>query len=203
MTFRWIRLGVLGLAGLALAGLSGCSTLSGGGAAPSIFDLDAPTDFGGLKGKAAVQLLVPKPSVSDALASSRVAVRQGGAEIAYFPGVTWSDEVPSLIQTTLTRAFENSGAVKAVGRPGESLAIDDQVIVDVRAFELDVSQAPVGHVVLGVKLLDDRNGKVRATKVFDVSVPATTDAAKPAIAALNKASEEAVRQVVAWTVEVL
>lgn len=181
--------------------LAGCSTL-GLGSTPKpddIFDLAAPSAFDGAARRSSAQILVPLPNASDALSSARIAVRADGGSISYLPGVSWSDELPPLIQTIMVRAFENSGRVKAVGKPGESLAIDDQVIVDIRAFELDVTGSPAAHVTLGVKLLDERNGKVRASRVFDVSRPAASDRPKDAIAAIDQAASAAVAEVVVWT----
>lgn len=189
---------------LALA-LTGCSTLGLGSSSKpdAIYDLAVPTAFDGVAKRSATQLLVPLPSTSDALATQRIAVRATGGSISYLPGVSWSDQLPPLIQTVTVRAFENSGRVKAVGKPGESLAIDREVIVDIRAFELDVTGSPAGHVTLGVKLLDERTGKVRATHVFDVSRPATSDRPKDAIEAINQAASAAVAEVVTWTASTL
>ena len=181
--------------------LAGCSTL-GLGSTPkpdAIFDLAVPTLFDGASRRSSAQLLVPMPNASDALSSARIAVRDDGGSLSYLPGVSWSDELPPLIQTVLVRAFENSGRVKAVGKPGESLAIDDQVIVDIRAFELDVTGSPAARVTLGVKLLDERTGKVRASRVFEVSRPSTSDQPKAAIAAIGEAASAAVAEVVVWT----
>lgn len=185
--------------------LAGCSTLGlGASATPNaIYDLAAPTAFGDMAKRSPAQLLVPLPSASDALSSERIAVRATGGSISYLPGVSWSDQLPPLIQTVMVRAFENSGRVKAVGKPGESLAINDQVIVDIRAFELDVTGSPAAHVTLGVKLLDERTGKVRATQVFDVSRPSASDRPKDAIAAIDQATSAAVAEVVSWTASAL
>lgn len=189
------------LAALTLAlALGGCASLGFGDTPPpdNIYDITAPSNFDGSARRSSAQLLVPLPSTNDALSTARIAVRSGGS-ISYLPGVSWSDQLPALVQTTLVRAFENSGRVKAVGRPGESLAIDDQVIVDVRAFELDVAGSPTARVALGVKLLDDRTGKVRASRVFEASVASSSDQPKAAIAAIDKAASTAVADVVIWT----
>lgn len=185
--------------------LASCSTLGLGSTAKpdAIYDLAVPTAFDGAVKRASAQILVPQPSASDALSTARIVVRAGGGSISYLPGVSWSDQLPPLTQTIMVRAFENSGRVKAVGKPGESLAIDDQVIVDIRAFELDVTGAPVARVAFGVKLLDERTGKVRATHVFEVTRPSASDRPKDAIAAIDQAASAAVAEVVGWTASVL
>lgn len=180
-------------------GLGACSTLGLGttGGPQSLVDLAVPNGFEPGR-RVSAQLLVPMPVSSDALASARVAVRNGGS-VSYLPAVAWSDQLPALVQTTLVRAFENSGRVKAVGRPGESLAIDDQVIVDIRAFELDVTSTPTARVALGIKLLDDRSGKVKASRVIETSRPAASDRPADALRALDEAASVAVSEVVTWT----
>jgi cholesterol transport system auxiliary component len=187
---------------IALLLLPGCGTFfGGGGPAPEIFDLTAPTVFDG-RGRSRAQLLVPAPAAVAALSSTRIAVRPDPARIAYYPGAVWSDELPALVQLKLVRAFENSGRAQAAARPGESLAIDYQVIIDIRAFEIDI-EAGVAHVELGVKLLDDTNGRVRASRVVTVRVPARADAAPEAVAALNAAADQALSEVVNWTVSTI
>lgn len=188
----------------ALAALAGCSTLGGGGGAPpDIFDLSAPTAFAGVTGRTSAQLLVPVPSAIDALATNRVVVRQPGGQISYFAGTSWSDELPSLVQTKLLRAFENSRRARAVGRPGESLAIDYQVIVDIRSFELDVAGGRQAAVELGVKLLDDRTGRVRAARIFEARVPSASDDPAAAVQAIDRAASQAFTEIVDWTASVL
>lgn len=184
----------------AAAALSGCSTLGGGTTkAPDIYDLAAPTRFEGMKGRTGAQLLVTVPTAVDALATTRIVVREAGDRLSYYPDVSWSDQLPALVQTKLVRAFENSGRAKAVGRPGESLAIDYRVIVDIRAFELDVAAGRSAHVELGVKLLDDRTGQVRATRIVDARVPAASDRTADVVAALDGAASKAFADIVVWT----
>ncbi|WP_139315182.1 ABC-type transport auxiliary lipoprotein family protein [Mongoliimonas terrestris] len=188
----------------AALGMSACASLGGGGPAPDIYDLTAPSAFEAVGGaRTQAQLLVPVPTAISALATSRVVVRPSAAQIAYFPATTWSDELPALVQVKLIRAFENAGKARAVGRPGESLAIDFQVIVDIRAFELDLASGRTAYVALGVKLLDDRSGTVRASRVFEARVPAASDSPADAIAALDAAASQAFTAIVAWTASTL
>lgn len=193
---RFIR--AAAVSGAALT-LGACATLLNADTEPpALYDLAAPAAFQTAPRKT-VQLLLPQPTASDALATNRVAVRRRDGSLAFFTGVSWSDELPALLQTSLARAFQNSGRVKAVGKPGQGLAIDDQVLVDIRSFELDVRGTPTARVVLGVSLLDDRNGKMIASRVFDVSRPASSDRPADGIVALTAAADDALRQVVDWS----
>ncbi|ODN71464.1 ABC-type transport auxiliary lipoprotein family protein [Methylobrevis pamukkalensis] len=186
--------------------VAGCSTVIGGSSkAPAIYDLGTRIDFAGLPpGKrTAAQLLIPKPAAIQAIDTQRIVVNPTATEISYFPDVQWSDELPELLQVKLVRAFEDSGRAKAVGRPGESLAIDYQVVVDIRDFAFEVEPSPAASVILGVKLLDDTSGKVVATRVFTVRAPAANDAAASVVTAFDSAASQAIREVVVWTVGVI
>jgi cholesterol transport system auxiliary component len=188
---------------VAAALLSGCATLVGSGPAADIYDLSPPTDFGAASGRTRAQLLVPPPSAIGALATQRIAVRPDRSRISYYPNAVWSDELPAMLQLKLVRAFENSGRAAAVGRPGDSLSIDYQVIVDVRAFEVDIADGGSAHVQLGVKLLDDRNGRVRASRIVTARVPSPTDGIADIVAALDRAADEAIVELVNWTTSTL
>lgn len=178
--------------------LAACATLfDASGAPPALYDLTAPTGFTAAAHHP-VQLLLPVPTASDALASNRVAVRGKDGSFAYYPSVSWTDQLPVLVQTALGRSFENSGRIRAVGKPGQGLAIDDQLIVDIRVFELDVANRPTAHVALGVKLLDDRNGRVIAGSLIETTREATSDRPADAVTALTAAADDAFRQVVDW-----
>ncbi len=198
------RVSLVVAAACAALSLPACSTLVGaGGPVPDIFDISAPTEFEA-SARTGAQLLVPPPVAIGALATNRIAVRPDPSRIAYYPGGVWSDELPALVQLKLIHAFENSGLAKAVGRPGESLAIDYQVLVDLRAFEIDVVGGDTAHVALGVKLLDDRTGLVRASRIFVVRLPAPgADTPEGAVAALDAATDRAMSEVVAWTAATL
>lgn len=184
----------LGLAALVLAG---CSVL-GGGDAPATYDLSAPRDLG-VKGGTGAQILIPEPTAVKAIDSDRIVVRPANQEIAYLAGSQWSDRLPRLVQLRIVEAFENTGRVRAVGRPGQNLSIDYQVVTDIRRFQLDVSGGARRAVAeVSVKLMNDRNGRVVATEVFTAEVPAASDAPPAAVAALDAALNMILAETVKW-----
>lgn len=176
--------------------LPGCAALGGSGPPPSIYDLTVPATTPAT-GSSTAQLLVPVPSAIEALDTARIAVNPSPMQISYFPAAQWSDELPRLLQAKLVRAFENSGRAGAVGRPGESLTIDFQIIVDIRNFAFDAA-GDAAVVSLGVKILDDRTGRVVATRIFDTRSPSASDTADAGVAALDRAATDAIGQVIGW-----
>ena len=94
------------------------------------------------------------------------------------------------MQARLAETFQRSGSFSGVGKPGEGLAIDYQVLTEVRAFEVEVDGGERAEIELYVKLLNDRNGVVRASRTFEANArfqaPATTPMSTPSTARLAR-----------------
>lgn len=177
--------------------LAGC--VSGGGQVSETFDLSVPRDIPQGRGSAA-QILVPEPLALRALDTERIVVRPRPTEINYLAGAQWSDRLPKLIQTRLLQTFENSGRVRAAGRPGQGLLIDYQVVSDIRAFEFDVD-AKRAVIEISVKLMNDKTGRVVATEVFRSETEADRDDAKAIAGALDTALDRQLRGILDWTLK--
>ncbi len=157
---------------LLLAALAGCSSLGGGSnKALDTYDLAVPDVATKGSRKAKVQILIAEPQALKALDSENIVVRGNASSIQYLGGAQWGDRLTKIVQARLVQAFENSGRFGGVGRPGEGLAIDYQVITDIRAFEIQTNGSDVATVEIFVKLLNDRTGDVGSSKVFSASVP--------------------------------
>jgi len=187
---------LLGL--MAAGGLAGCSTLSGGDKVLATYDLTAAA---GVKETRAItaQVLVPEPVALKALDTDRIVVRPSAIEIAYYPGAQWSDRLPRLVQNRLIQTFENAGRIRA-GSPGQGLAIDYQVLTDLRGFQYDAATKQA-HVEIAVKLMNDHTGKVVATDVFIGDGPVASDTAAAVTAALDTVLEAQMKAIVSWTVK--
>ncbi len=103
------------------------------------------------------------------------------------------------MQARLAETFQRSGSFAGVGKPGEGLAIDYQIIVEVRSFEVRVAGGERADVDLFVRILNDRNGEVRAAKSFSATVPVSGSGNQAYIDALDKAFGETAREIVRWT----
>lgn len=186
---------------MALAGvLAGCTGI-GNDPPPPIYDLSAPRDFPGLSGGSRAQILIPVPKAVKALDTESIAVKSSAAMITYFSDGQWSDSLPKLMQARLVESFENSGRVRAIGRPGEGLLIYYQIATDIRAFQLETRGGRKAVVEIAVKLLDDRNGRVRATEVFRAEVASASDKVDDAVASLDAALDAVLVDIVRWVVK--
>jgi len=195
---RFLKPGVA-LSGLALlAALSGCALLGGGTPALDTYELSAPTPKG-VPGRKGVQVLIAEPSALKALDGQNIVIKPAPGVIQYLKGAQWADRLPKVVQARLADAFQKSGRFGGVGRPGEGLAIDYQVIVDIRAFEVKVDQGDLADIELFVRVLNDRNGVVRASRTFEASAPVSGAGNDAYVAGLDAAFGEAAAEIVKWS----
>ncbi len=149
------------------------------------------------------QILVPEPTALKALDSDQVVIRLSGSEIQYLAKSQWSDRLPKMVQAKLVQAFENTGKIGGVGKPGEGLAIDYQVITEIRSFEISTAGADTAVVEIFAKILNDRNGTVGAQKAFRVTVPVRGSGAPAFVAALDGAFAQVAGEIVGWTLKAI
>jgi cholesterol transport system auxiliary component len=188
---------IAGATALALS-LAGCSALGlGSKEAPPAFDLSTPParpHIGAIRG----QLVIPEPTAGSVLDTERIVVRPEPGQVATLGGAQWSERLPRLLQARVLQAFENSGRLRAVGRPGEGIAGDDQLLLDVRAFQLTVMPSPVGEVEIAAKIVDNQSGRIIAGRIFRATRPAAGTDGPQAVAAIDAAFRDVTVQLMRW-----
>ncbi|NMG38421.1 ABC transporter [Chelativorans sp. ZYF759] len=183
----------------ALLALPGCAALPGlGPAALDTYDLTPPPVAAAGGARSRTQLLIAEPSALRSLDAENIVVRTSPGSIEFLSGAQWADRLPRIVQARLADAFQATGRLGGVGRPGEGLAIDYQLVSDIRAFEVRVFGQRRATVEISVRLLDDRNGVVRATRVFQAEVPLTGTGNDAYIAALDRAHQQMAAELVPW-----
>lgn len=194
-----------GLAGAAAALLlAGCAALPGGGPAPlDTFELSAPAIAAAGPQRSRVQLLVAEPTALKALDGENVVVKTSPTAIEFLGGAQWADRLPRVVQARLAQALQATGRLGGVGRPGEGLAIDYQLVTEIRSFEVRVDGPARAEVVLFMRLLNDRNGVVRASRSFSSTVPTGGSGSEAFVRALDRAFGQVVEEAVAWTLQSL
>lgn len=178
-------------------GTLGCVLLLAGcGASPlATFDLSAPT--AGVKPRSARGVLViPEPTAPAPSDGERIVVRTGPSSVAVIKGAQWSDRLPRLLQSRLIQTFENAKLLRSVSRPGDGVTPDRALAWEIRRFEMD---AATGQAVveLSVKVLDP-SGRVLGGQIFAAQAPGDAGQGETASLALNAASNDVLRQIVAW-----
>jgi len=61
---------------------------------------------------------VPRPITDQTRDSDRLIVRRDGGRLQVYPGVSWVDSLPDMVQTLLVQAFTDSATVAAAARSG-------------------------------------------------------------------------------------
>ncbi len=182
-----------------MVALSGCTSLLVSTPPPlDTYELSAPTVHG-RNGQSRRQILIAEPSALKALDGERIVIKSAPGSIQVLKGAQWSDRLPRIVQARLAETFQRAGGFVGVGKPGEGLAIDYQVIVEIRSFEILVAGGERADVELYVRLLNDRNGQVRASRVFASNVPISGSGNDAYVAALDAAFGQAASDIVRWT----
>jgi cholesterol transport system auxiliary component len=177
--------------------IAGCSAVGGSKGPPPTYDLTAPTGFPPAGRAARGQLVIPEATTLSALDSDKIVVRPADGAIAALTDAQWSDRLPKLVQTRVIQAFENAARLRAVGRPGDRIAADYQLLLDIRAFEIAVGSGPAAEVEISAKIVGDSSGRIMATRVFRATVPGPTQGPE-AMAALDQAFGRVVTDMVLW-----
>jgi cholesterol transport system auxiliary component len=167
------------------------------------FDLSSASPDVSSPKKQGRQILIAAPSALKALDGENIVVRSGPNSISFLKGAQWADRLPNIVQSRLVQAFESTGRLGGVGRPGEGLAIDYQVISDIRTFNINVSSGRIAIVEIAIKILNDKNGTVRAARVFRATSPVSGEGNASYIAALDRAFDSASNDIVTWTLSVI
>lgn len=180
--------------------LSGC--IGGGNASiPDTFTLSQNTEIATPASRSRRQILITEPSALKTIDSEQILVRTSPSAVQYLSKAQWNDRLPKVFQAKLARAFENSGKLSGVGLPGEGLAIDYQIVTSIRAFEVVASSPRTAIAEVSVKILNDRNGTVRAQKVFRKISSVVGNSNEAYVNSLNSASSEVISDIVAWSLK--
>jgi cholesterol transport system auxiliary component len=160
---------------------------------PATFDLNSVYDFTAVRGNGG-QLAIYEPSAATPLNSERILMRIGSDNVAYLKGAQWAGRLPALVQLRLIESFENTHALRAVGRPG--LVADYNLQAEIRHFEADVEHGQA-HVEIAVKIVT-ASGRSVASRIVSAEAPAAKDDAVSVTSALDAALADVLRQIVLW-----
>jgi cholesterol transport system auxiliary component len=193
---RWLRTATL-LAATSL--LSSCALL-GKGEPIQVLDPSAKVAPAAEWPQASWSLLVLRPLASQSLDTERIVVRPAPGAVQVYKGAAWSDTAPDLVQTSLLSAFEDSGRILSVARPGGALRGEFQLATELRAFEsVYAGDSPSAVIELHARLVRVTDGKAVAAKTFRISEAATGTEVGTVSEAFSRALAKLDADVVAWT----
>jgi phospholipid/cholesterol/gamma-HCH transport system substrate-binding protein len=179
--------------------VEGLSRMLGSSAkpAPVVYDLTPARTFPAIDKLPTAQLAVADPTAVLAFDTQKILVRAPDGQIPDL-GAQWSDNVTKLFQAKVIQSFENAGYGR-VARAADAFTADYQLQIDVRNFQVTTGPEQTANVEFGAKIMGD--GHIIDSRVFRASEPVKTIDAPHVVAALNKAFDEAVTQLVMWTLQ--
>lgn len=178
--------------------LTGC-----GSPVKQTFDLSAPTATGqSLKAPARrnVQLSVGTPGALKPLDSQNIVIRGADGSIAYLKAAQWSDHLTDMVQARLMQALEDSHHFGGVGRPRDGINANYQLMTELRVFGVDLdAQGRFANVQISARILDDKTGGIRKTKLFSAQRRLTGTSNADYALALDAAFAAVLQEMVNWT----
>lgn len=201
---RLLRAAALAAAALWLAGCTGLATLGAVTEPIDLYDLTPKSTYPAELPEVTAQLVVDEPTAASSVNTDRIAVKPNPFQVQYFPRARWVDRAPLMVQTRLVESFENTGKVASVGRQAIGLTSDFTLVSELREFQALAGAAADGsirvQVQLNVKIVQEPQGLIVASRSFGDEVPADSDAILDVVAAFDRALGRTMREAVIWTV---
>jgi len=184
--------------------VSGLEKMTGGGApaAPKLtYDLQAPKDFTGARKPIKGQIAIPMPTAEIMLATQRM-LFSPSRDDPEFKNFQWADNIPQLLQAKLIQSFENYDIADAALRPVDGLEADNQLLIDVRNFDINTDPDLTVDIAFSARILA-KNGHLVASRVFHQSRKFDKLDPPSAVAAFDGAFGAIATDLIAWTTDQL
>lgn len=182
--------------------LAGCSLLGSGSREPgTIFAPDVRVQPDPSWPSVSWQLSIADASAARMVDSPRISVRPTGSELQVYAGASWAQPSTELLETTVLRAFEDSGRISGVARSDVGIRPDYRLLMDIRRFESDYAgrAVPSATIEVSAKLMHSRDQRVVASRTFLVARPATGTAVPQVVDAFEEALAAVGAEIVGWT----
>jgi phospholipid/cholesterol/gamma-HCH transport system substrate-binding protein len=137
--------------------VAGLDRMTGGGtpAQKITYDLRAPADLAPASRTIKGQLAIPEPTAVVMLETQRMLFSPAPAkDYAGFAEAQWADSIPKLLQARLIESFENYDIAHAPQRSADGVQFDDQLMIDIRRFQISTDAEPTADIALSARILD-------------------------------------------------
>lgn len=149
-------------------------------------------------------LLVAVPKAAPGFDSNRIAYTRQPPKLDYYKDSAWADAPARMLSPILVRAFEATGAFKAVVSPPAPGLANLRVDVDVIRLQQEFMTQPSRvRLMTRIKVVDLKSGHVLGTQVFEAVEPAPGENANGAARAANAAVRKVVEQMVRFALRYL
>jgi phospholipid/cholesterol/gamma-HCH transport system substrate-binding protein len=180
--------------------VAGLERMTGGGSAPAqkvSYDLIAPKDFVAPKKLIKGVITIPEPTAVVMLQTQRMLFSPNGEHPA-FAEMQWSDSIPKMLQAKLIQGFENYDIEHAPLRSMDGLEADDQLLIDVRTFQIKSDPDLTAEIGFSARILA-KDGRVVASRVFVESQKFDKLDPASAAAAFDDGFRRIATELITWT----
>lgn len=181
-----------------VAGLERLTGGTGSKPQPRVFELQPAAAISKPAKLPVGQLGVPEPITLTLYETEKIVVRATNGEAPVLERAQWPDLLPKVVQARMIESFERAGYLKVIGRSGDALKPDHQLLLEVRAFHVKAGDAPVAEVEIAARIADVE-GKILAARVFRHTEAVPQFEPAPAAAAISAAFTRVAGELVSWT----
>ncbi|HUG04159.1 MAG TPA: ABC-type transport auxiliary lipoprotein family protein [Steroidobacteraceae bacterium] len=172
-------------------------------AAPIAYRISAPRLAAGPP--VAADLLVTVEATAPGLDGSDIAGRWPGSRIDYLAGARWPVRTPTLVESALIEALQDSGRLRSVQGDFGRFRSTHSIALEVRRFEADYTGGtpPVAQVALAVTVGRHSDRQVLAAFSVVAEEQAAENRVSSVVTALDAAFGRAAAEVAATSLEVI
>lgn len=174
--------------------LAGCTALQAPHVeSPHLYMLDARPAINPLRPNSNLVLAVSMPSAAPGFDTPQIAYQRLPHELEYFATHRWADTPPRMLRTLLTEALEPvfSAIVAAPGMVSADIRLDTELVRLQQNFTAKPSRI---ELTLRAQLIDVKNKRVIAVKLFNEVENAASDDAYGGVIAANSALQRVLSQ---------
>lgn len=147
------------------------------------------------------QLSIANATAARMVDSPRINVRPTPAELQVYAGASWAQPSTDMLETTVLRAFQDSGRIDAVARSEVGIRPDYKLVMEIHRFESDYAgqAVPSATIEVTAKLLYNRDQRLVASRTFLETRQAAGTAVPQVVAAFEQALAAVGAGIVGWT----
>jgi cholesterol transport system auxiliary component len=189
------------LAGFALSGCAAITSIGDATTPLEAYDLRTPTDMPAVQGRLQRDLVIETPTAGGALDTDRIMIRPGPYQAAYLQGVRWTDNAPVMLTTLMVRSFNDTGALRYVGRRPIGGMTDYTLISELTDFQAEqqVEGDPVTvRFRLTARLVRDADAVILGSRTVQSTATVASTDVQDVVAGLNASTSSALRDLTIW-----
>lgn len=142
-------------------------------------------------------IVVTPPALTGAVQTLRVPVEVGDTRLQYLTGAQWVESPGKLLQRVVVDRMTAAG-LTAVG-PGVGNGAGRVIATTIRRFGLDARAPGALRAVARIDaVMTDTDGRLLATRNFDVAEPVADDQPQTVIEGLNRAANRLAGEMAGW-----